>query len=531
MRCVWCMRVRCRAVLLIIMGGSLSTEPPPPPPPVSIMRPGTQHATLGVLNEALLSWGGKDLTPEQVVDAFAQSSREGILRHLLIQSDGTHPSSADVARAPAILCHLADVFWAGAQERLSTQLMRKMAIKPGAVSREFVAALAKALADHGLAKAVLSDTPAAGTADEFVRRVTTAITLVSGSDVLMKSVLDGALAKAPIAPQPAQSTKSGAPKLIQLRLGAEFARTPSSEAAAASGAALAAAKAVINTLLEVAAAEKQRQFRQRAADASQLETAVAAAVSPVRTDATPPPAAARGQLRHVETAAIERSRVAQSRQAEPYTRKSGTPAPPPLDVEAIHANNRRMDLAYAASKSGAAPNQPPRPQPVGKLDGTAALAPAAASKSTDARAARVPPPPSKAPVTSATAAGSTTGQLMSWFQPQSASASATPPPPAKATGSPRSTPARPRSWRKVTTPRGPDAARGSSHRERYGEHFILSSPQPPQIMPSPKPGQQHVSTSATYFGQMSRAAPAGYGGFKPAGRRGTGYTLRDEVSA
>ena len=70
----------------------------------------------------------------------------------------------------------------------------------------------------------------------------------------------------------------------------------------------------------------------------------------------------------------------------------------------------------------------------------------------------------------------------------------------------------------------------SSQRSSRHEHFILTSPQPRPPQASPKPEHRYLSTSATYFGATSRAAPMG-SGFKPAGPRGAGYTLRDEVSA
>ena len=67
--------------------------------------------------------------------------------------------------------------------------------------------------------------------------------------------------------------------------------------------------------------------------------------------------------------------------------------------------------------------------------------------------------------------------------------------------------------------------------ERKGEHFMLTTPQYQQPNP-PEVNREltHISTSATYFGYAgaAKAAPMG-GGFKPAGPRGTGYRLRDQV--
>ena len=90
------------------------------------------------------------------------------------------------------------------------------------------------------------------------------------------------------------------------------------------------------------------------------------------------------------------------------------------------------------------------------------------------------------------------------------------------------------SWLRAITPRGTRdmAQTDRGHRDRYSEHFMLTSPQPRNPMPSPKAHQRDVAGGATFFGAQAgsaRAAPMA-GGFKPAGRRGAGYTLRDEVS-
>ena len=120
---------------------------------------------------------------------------------------------------------------------------------------EFAELMATALADHGLVDAVLEGDEVK---DEVAVRVGAALALVSTSEALMRKVVTDAAAKQK-AIQPAPPKKpapSKAPKLVSLRLGASVAQTSSTG--------LEQAKAVLASLLEVAAEEQQRKFRKMA---------------------------------------------------------------------------------------------------------------------------------------------------------------------------------------------------------------------------------------------------------------------------
>ena len=87
------------------------------------------------------------------------------------------------------------------------------------------------------------------------------------------------------------------------------------------------------------------------------------------------------------------------------------------------------------------------------------------------------------------------------------------------------------SWLRAITPRsGKEGNSERSHRERHSEHFMLTTPQPRHPMISPKPHMRDIAQGATFF--SGAKAPPMAGGFKPAGRQGTGYTLplRDQVT-
>ena len=282
---------------------------------------------------------------------------------------------------------------------------------------------------------------------------------------------------------------------------------------------------------------------------------------------------ARRKREKEEAAALARSKVSQAARAKPFG--AAASVVPPVDVGAIHANNRRMDLAYhermqqqqKAQAQQQAQQQSQQSGGGGGLAGAFAFfAPSAAQPTTTHSKVAIPAAFNGGADKQQAAASE--GGTSSWFgqTPAAAAAVSVPKLPVNrfltsgTSGDPGNLSSRlktPSSARRMfnslsqRTPSSTTAAKpgdvqlGSaiaanggrstslSHRSARHEHFILTSPQPKAVMPSPKPQQVAVSSSATYFGggfAPPRAGPIGTG-FKPAGPRGNGYTLRDAIYA
>ena len=469
-----------------------------------------------------------------------------------MRPEGGLPTNADVAAAPALILALTDVLWAGAREHIVHQVGEKMKVQPGrpgridGVADEFADELADALAEHGLTMAVLSEDPAARAdtdAAHDAARILTALELVSASVELMKRVLEMAVAKAAATPtltpehSPPPARSGSAPRVVSLRLSS----TP------AAGVEGARAKAMLSSMMAVAEEEEQRQAAEAAAAAAE-QRRHHATVAPSPSHSHRASSFNKSGDWREEVAAAARSRSAglggtgrsggdSSRDAlkqtlrNPLREAPRVPASHQTYADAVREDAPREDPSREELR--AALRGSPTPSEAREHNGHSRVFGRAGILADKSPASRESPrgwldawlnpstPAAKGPWGGRTGGGGSGGASVGGASLGGGSYAG--------------------GWvggwgGKNGAPQTPTSGRGGSwemrgQHERKGEHFMLTTPQYQQPNP-PEVNREltHISTSATYFGYAgaAKAAPMG-GGFKPAGPRGTGYRLRDQV--
>ena len=515
----------------------------------TLERPTGAIAT--AIDESLAA--GSDLDAQQLLDALASGSRAGLLRLLLATPNSASSPAESADGTPTLLNKIADILWEGARERLVAHIRAKAS---NTLSEEFAMSLADALAERGLAKAVLSGGAEGTSYGPASRSKRLSIALSSGhvTDALQSTALEAAAA----AEEAAAEVVAAAQKKAE-------------EAAAAAAAEIAEAPSAAKPppLPPSTSGPQPIIARYDALLMSLIENTEAAEAAIVEERKRLELEARRKQEKE-EAAALAKSKASQAARAKPFG--AAASVVPPVDVGAIHANNRRMDLAYherMQQQNAQAQHSQQAQQQSGGGGGLAGafafFAPSAAQPTTTHSKVAIPAAfNGGADKQQAASEGGTS----SWFgqTPAAAAAVSVPKLPVNrfltsgTSGDPGNLSSRlktPSSARRMfnslsqRTPSSTTAAKpgdvqlGSaiaanggrstslSHRSARHEHFILTSPQPKAVMPSPKPQQVAVSSSATYFGggfAPPRAGPIGTG-FKPAGPRGNGYTLRDAIYA
>ena len=128
------------------MGASTSL-----PLAATLERPTGAIAT--AIDDSLAAGSDLETDAQQLLDALASGGRAGLLRQLLATPNSASSPAESADGTPTLLNKIADILWEGARERLVAHIRAKAS---NTLSEEFAMSLADALAERGLAKAVLS---------------------------------------------------------------------------------------------------------------------------------------------------------------------------------------------------------------------------------------------------------------------------------------------------------------------------------------------------------------------------------------